>query len=499
VEFLRQWIGVLLIVLGLARAGIVVLAEPMEGYANQGDMHRTSACTGLFPADEKAAQAPTPDAPTARFAIGSRTEGCYQSAEVIIAATTVAIYRATGGDPAKFKLSWVGYVKLALLFGVALVFAWLLRDHAAAGALHGLIVLLVLADPVVTLWMNTLYTDFAVILSLYVVTLACSVLALYDRQSYLSWALLLVGLVTLAISREQFALLPVALVLAAWPWLWLSSTRLTVVTVVIALLMGFVSLFVLPRPQEVRKMTRTDTYLGLLVPASSTPQRGLAILNLPESCAPVAGAEWRTRRAEVEKACPQVYALSSFAFLRFVSDEPMALLRAKLRGFSAIHGIAPGNLGVIDGQPGKTIEDLPPWSFSPLKALDAMLPAPVFNALTLFTFLLAPAGLITLIVLRRYRGDPLTPMMLAMFLGGTAIYAYATTIFGDGLNEAGRHYLPGTLAMYTVVIAGLYGLGTLAVRWKETPREMKLEIPVGAAILGIIAFAVVTALAMIPA
>jgi hypothetical protein len=246
-------------------------------------------------------------------------------------------------------------------------------------------------------------------------------------------------------------------------------------------------------------MTRTDTYLGLLVPASSTPQRGLAILNLPESCAPVAGAEWRTRRAEVEKACPQVYALSSFAFLRFVSDEPMALLRAKLRGFSAIHGIAPGNLGVIDGQPGKTIEDLPPWSFSPLKALDAMLPAPVFNALTLFTFLLAPAGLITLIVLRRYRGDPLTPMMLAMFLGGTAIYAYATTIFGDGLNEAGRHYLPGTLAMYTVVIAGLYGLGTLAVRWKETPREMKLEIPVGAAILGIIVFAVVTALAMIPA
>jgi hypothetical protein len=37
------------------------------------------------------------------------------------------------------------------------------------------------------------------------------------------------------------------------------------------------------------------------------------------------------------------------------------------------------------------------------------------------------------------------------------------------------------------------------VRWKEAPREMKLEIPVGAAILGIIAFAVVTALAMIPA
>jgi hypothetical protein len=69
-------------------------------------------------------------------------------------------------------------------------------------------------------------------------------------------------------------------------------------------------------------------------------------------------------------------------------------------------------------------------------------------------------------VLRRYRGDPLTPMMLGMFLGGVAIYAFATTIFGDGLNEAGRHYLVGSLAMYTMVIAGLGGLGTLAVRWK---------------------------------
>ena len=471
----------------------------MEGYANQGDMHRTSACTGIVPADEKAAQVPTPEAPTARFALGSRTDGCYQSAEVIIAAIAGAIYRTAGGDPAKFKLNWVGYVKLALLFGAAFFFGWLLRDHHAAGAMHGLVVLLVLADPVVTLWMNTLYTDFSVIWSLYVVVMSCCVLALYDRQSYLSWATLLVGLITLAVSREQFALLPAAMVLAAWPWLWHSSTRLTVITVVVALVMGFVSLFVLPRPAEVRKMTRTDTYLGLLVPSSSSPERGLAILGLPQTCAPLAGAQWHARKAEVETGCPQVYALSSFAFMKFAADEPHTLLRAALRGFGAIHGIAPGNLGVIDGQKGRTIEDLPPWAFSPLKALDAMLPAPVFNAATLFIFLLAPAGLITLIVLRRYRGDPLTPMMMGMFLGGTAIYAFGTTIFGDGLNEAGRHYLPGTLAMYVVVIAGIGGLGTLAMRWKETPREMKLEIPVGAAILGIVAFAVVTALAFIPA
>jgi len=51
VEFLRQWIGVILILAGLARAGIVVLHEPLVGYANQYDMHRTSACLGLFTAN----------------------------------------------------------------------------------------------------------------------------------------------------------------------------------------------------------------------------------------------------------------------------------------------------------------------------------------------------------------------------------------------------------------------------------------------------------------
>lgn len=477
---------------------MVVLADPMEGYANQGDMHRTSACIGVFPADEKAAQAPTPDAPTARFALAARTDGCYQSAEVLIAATTVAIYRVSRGDPEHFKLTWVGYAKLSMLFVAALVFAYLLRDHPAASAVHGLVVLLVLSDPVVTLWMNTLYTDFSVIWSLYVVILASCVLALYDRQSYFSWALLLIGVVTLAISREQFALLPIAMVAAAGPWLWHSSTRLTVTTAVIALLMGFVGLYVLPRPQEVRKISRIDTYLQLLVPASSSPERGLEILGLPQTCAPVVGADAR-RRAEVDKACPQVYALSDFAFLRFAKDEPMTLARAAGRGLAAAHGIAPANLGVIDGQKGKAIEDLPPWAFSPLKALDSFLPPVAFNAITLAIFLLAPAGLITLIVLRRYRGDPLTPLMLAMFLGGIAIYSFASAIFGDGLHEAGRHYLAGSLAMYTTIIAALMGFGSIAMRWKENPREMKLEVPVGAAILGILAFAVVTALAMIPA
>ena len=427
-DFLKQWVGVILILLGLARAALVVFQDPMAGYANQYDMHRTSACIGFFPAAEASAQVATPQAPISRYALTSRTDGCYQSAEVGIAAVAVAIARATGADTSRVSLRYVGYVKLAILFATAFLLAWLLRDHAAASATHGLVVLLVLCDPVVTLWMNTLYTEFAIIWSLYAVMGAACVLALYDRFSILAWVLLILALIVLAVSREQFALLGAAMVLAAWPWLWHNSRHFTVVALVVSLIAGFVGLFALPRPMAVTKANRTDAYLNLLIPSSSLPERGLATLGLPDTCAPLVGAASNRQRGEsVDKACPQVYALSSFAFVRMASDEPHALARAAARTLPAAHGLAPTYLGALEGQRNKTIDELPWWGFSPLRVIDSALPVSGFSALTLATFLLAPAGLITLLVMRRYRGEPLAPLLLAMLLGGTAIYAFATT------------------------------------------------------------------------
>jgi hypothetical protein len=485
-DFLKQWVGVILILLGLARAFLVVFQDPMAGYANQGDMHRTSACIGYFPAAEAAAQAPTPQAPISHYATTSRTDGCYQSAEVGIAAVAVAIARATGANSSRVSLRYVGYVKLAVLFGTAFLLAWLLRDHPAASATHGLVVLLVLSDPVVTLWMNTLYTEFAAIWSLYAVMGAACVLALYDRFSILAWVLLILALIVLAVSREQFALLGPAMVLAAWPWLWHNSRQFTVVAIVVSLIAGFVGLFALPRPVAVTKANRTNTYLHLLMPASSGPERATATLGLPDTCAPLIGSTWQRQRGEsIDKTCPQVYALSGFAFVRMASDEPQALARAAARTLPAVQGIGPTYLGALEGQRNKTLDELPWWGFSPLRVLDAAMPAPVFMAMTLLTFLLAPAGLVTLLVMRRYRGEPLAPLLLAMLLGGTAIYAFVTTFLGSGLEEAARHYLPGTLASYAALVMAIAGVAMLGMRWKEAPKESMLEIAAGGAMIGL--------------
>src|SRR5688572_5061153 len=84
----REWIGWILLVLGLARAAFLVAQEPMLGYANQFDMVRTSACVGLYPdLPEPARLQASPAAPLPLYRPGPRIDGgCYLSAEVAIVA-----------------------------------------------------------------------------------------------------------------------------------------------------------------------------------------------------------------------------------------------------------------------------------------------------------------------------------------------------------------------------------------------------------------------------
>jgi hypothetical protein len=278
------------------------------------------------------------------------------------------------------------------------------------------------------------------------------------------------------------------MVLASWPWLWHASQRLTIITVVVALVASAASLWVVPRPLEVQKRNRTEAYLATLLPASSSPARAAEIAGLPAECAALSGATWAVQRADVEKRCPQVFALSRFTVLRFAADEPEALARAAARSLPRVHGVAPGKLGTDAARSGKTIDDMPAWAFSSLRALDSMLPPAAIAALTVAAFVLAPLALVALVVLRRWRGDPLAPLLVAMLLGGTALYSFATALYGGGAIE-GRPDVVGSLAVYSLMILAIAGLPVVALRWKEVPREATLEAPVGLVAIALLAYA----------
>ncbi|QJR12381.1 hypothetical protein DSM104443_03467 [Usitatibacter rugosus] len=481
----REWIGLALVLAGLARAALLIAHEPIVGYANQYDMARTSACTGLYPAvDVAVRERASPEAPLPLYSLGApKREGCYPSTEVALTGMTVAAAVAFGAPPTQVRLKWIGTVKLTLLAVVALLLAFAFHGHPAAALYHGLVFFFVMADPAVTLWLNTLYTEFALLASLYACIGAICAIALTDRGSLVLSVTLAGSLVALAFSREQFALLAPALVAAAWPWLWRRSPHFTVTAFGIAVVASMLAFGLLSRPGAVREVNRTNTYLGVVLPAAGDPKDAAQVLGLPERCAALSGATWYLPRGEVlREKCPEVFGLSSLAFLRFVPADPRLLVRSVARVLPATQAVTPAYLGVLGDAKGVTVDGLEPWNRSLLQLAATHMPGPVFAALVIASMLAAfLAAIAAALWARPASDDPATSLLLAMLLGGTVIYAVLTTVFGDGMSEASRHFLPGWLAMAALVLGVLVAAPICLMRWGRAPRDNVR--PIAAAVL----------------
>ena len=494
----REGIGLMLLLLGLLRATLLVAHEPLLGYANQYDMYRTSACLGLYPdVASPASASPEAPLPVYRRDAPNRKE-CYPSSEVALGAAVLGITGSMHVEGKGIRLQWIGYAKLFVFLLSAALIAWALRGHWVASLVHGAIVLLVLSDPVVTLWFNSLYTEFAAIWALYASIGAACALAITERASPAMWTLLGTAVAALAFSREQFALLAPALVAVSWPWLWYRAKAMTVGVLVIALVSALVSFALIPRPDSVQRTNRVDTYLGLVAHSSADVTRALARLNLPERCASLVGASWYQARGEnLEQVCPEVVGLSSFAFLRLASTEPETLARSLARALPAMQGVSIGYLGTRAGAERASFRELPWWAYSPLDAVATRLTSSTFAALVLAAIVVAPLALLVAIAWARpSSADVGVSLLFAMLLGGTILYAAVTTIFGDGLSEAARHFLVGSLAMYSALIAAAIGLPLVALRWRSIKaKQGAMEAVVALAAAAIVAVACWTALA----
>lgn len=407
-DYWTRWTGIILVALALARAAVLVTHDPLAGYADSGAMRATAACVGLAPKDDHGAIAR--ERPATAYASGASTRECYWSAEAAFVGLSLAVARTMGADTQRFQVRWVGVAKLLLLFSMAFVVAFALRDHAAASAVHGLVALLVLADPAVTLWMNTLHREFFAMWAAYMVIGGACVLALTQRL-VLPWAMLMAGVVVLALSREYDALLGVLLVAIAWPWMWHRSQRLAAATVLIALA-AWVAAFI---------------------------------------------------------------ALQHEGVPRGPSGDVAAILHSAIKALAGFQQATPAALGSLDGTGFTPARDLPAWGFPLLEAATRTLPAPAFGALQLAMLLLLPASLLTLAALRPRRGDPFTPLMLGMMLGAVTWHALAAALYGGAPDPAVRYLPAILAMFVVIIgaLAGLPVLARRWIaEWRDMPLEL---------------------------
>jgi hypothetical protein len=369
--------------------------------------------------------------------------------------------------------------------------AWALHPHPSAALMHGIVVFALLCDPMVTLWYNTLYTEFTATWALYASISAIAALAITEKRAIPLTMVLVTSLGALAFSREQFALFAPVMVLLSWPWLWQRSPHLTVAAFGVALVTSMIAFDLMPRPADVKSANRADTYLGVVLPAARDKTRAMAALGLPEHCAPMVGGSWYLQRGEtLAEVCPEVLKLSSVAFLKVGAVEPDALGRAVARALPLTQDFSPQYLGVLEGGKGVQLNELPWWLGSPLHAIVWRLPLRLYLAMVLSVVVATPLALLAAFGWARpSRTQHGTELLVAMLLGCVAIYAFATTVFGDGLSESARHFMTGSIAVYAAWIGLFIAVPSLVLRWIAAPKESILEMVAAGFSVVVIVFA----------
>ena len=112
----------------------------------------------------------------------------------------------------------LGFAMLAIVAAIALFTAYSLRRNPVASLVHALLFFLIVADPVAALWLNAGKPETSALVGLYAAVAMIGVVAL-GSASRMHWALLMGSLLLVAAGPRALLGLPLVLVLATWPLL----------------------------------------------------------------------------------------------------------------------------------------------------------------------------------------------------------------------------------------------------------------------------------------
>ena len=462
-------LAVLLLIIGTVRIGWIVGHQPLLGYANQFDTGRTSACFGLWPnLPEPARYEAHRESPIAHYIEGERRPAeCYVSSELLFTGVAIGVWklaaRAGIATASTMDLRFVGAVKAIALLLLALVFTRALRDRPAWIVANAAVFAVVLADPFVTLWMNTLYTEYAAVLFAYA-ALSCLAVIVGSAAARGGWhAGFGVALLGLGLSRQQHAFLPLFLVLLAWPAIR-QRRRLALPLIVAACAAIVVQTVVITRPPSIAAANNVNVVLGTLLPAARDQPRALRDLGLESDCASVIGATWYVTMGEnIAQRCPGVLELSRLRTLGLLAAEPMLAVRALLKAAPLSQPALLRYIGIDESSSYTSLDAQRSVFDSSIASAIERLPVAVYLGVlmcALSAFFVSLAAWIPA-MLRRQPTAPAVALTAA--LGGIVAYAIVTSVFGDGLVEFARHAHLGSVALYAMIILGVVVFAIRAV------------------------------------
>lgn len=458
----------LLILLGAWRLLSLVTHEPINGYANQFDMARTSACLDLWPAASMNASdsdlvAATAAAPLAQYQIRALPEQpCYYSSEAAFDRVVLWL-SALISDAPVLDLRVIGQSKAWALLLSTLACTALLWRFPVAGLVHAGIVSAVLCDPLISLYANSLYTEFSAAWGAYLFLAGFAAYALSRGRSQgglrASACAAVLGLLMLSCSRVPNAAVAVVLCLLALIFLW--RWRASMLFASGLLLSSASGVFLAINNQHgsetIQRANAANTLLYTFLPASTEPAKLMQRLRLPESCQRYGFSSWYlSRGVEITEPCQVLYQLSRLRMLAALVQEPMMGVRVLANAFAQSRGWRVHYVGEVAGlnyarSAHSSLADLVPrlpyflYVFGMLLVL-----AVALMLLTLPLLVLEPQ--------QRSQSAWCCLQSQAALLAALLICPLLISLLGDGYTELPRHAHLSTVVVLPIFLLGLIGV-----------------------------------------
>ena len=444
----------LLLLLAALRMLTLVLHSPVLGYANQYDMLRSSACLDLWPGASAAKlsdaelEIATAKAPIALYQhrVFDRSN-CYWSTDVALTAFALVAHRVvdTGSD---VDLRWIGATKVALLLAAILWLNALLWRYPRAAALHALVAALLLADPLVMLYANTLYTEYGAVLGAYLTIAGALVWRLTALRAAV--AALMLGLACLACARVPHAPLAIALALVILYFDWKARRHFPRALALALLLPLALGTAVAARNQHaltgVAQANASNTLFFTVLPSAPDSLALARALALPAHCGKLAFSSWYMRRnTDAALDCPEAYRFSRIRLAAVLATHPRVALRVLANAFAQSRGWRLRYVGEVGNA------QMARASFWSVADLPPRLPYPIYVWLTMFALCFGALGVIK----AENTGSANTSALrlsLALLLV-TLTLPLLISLLGDGYTELPRHAHLATVAMVSLLLA----------------------------------------------
>lgn len=438
----------LILIAATLRAFTFWAADPMLAYANNYDQIRTLKVFGLHPKDSpKALYERTPEHPWRYFIEADiRHKATHPSSDRIFKSIQVSAMAAfrTSDSVMDIKVAALPLL-LGWLVGIWLIFRKLTARPLAA--LGFAVWILVVADPINLLFLNTWYAEFS---AFAVTTLFVGIawLWLFQRVSLrkaLIWGAVCLALISFNRNQYMFLLLAVALLVGAALLLSRQRGKLSAASVAKWVLVAVACLLpVLAYNAAAKKRmyletatNRIDTVFVALLPASKDPSRMLERLGLPPECMRFMGESLYTRPIpEFETHCPESMRLPLLRIAKAVALEPGPLVTI-IRNIAQHHrGFLQRHIGHIEGGENAYIDTasgIQPY----YQSIDPLIQGLSAQAAALLIYVAALGPAFAALAAWRLRQRRWALMFL---LNGLLFnYALFSSILGDGYMEVERH------------------------------------------------------------